>query len=126
MTGRFGRRVRRIEPNERAAFVTVTQLIKSGRFAIRYIAERTGHNESTILDWLNGSTQQAKMDTLLNVARLYGFKSMRTLCKMPPSQIAEAQRQKSQSNDFSTAIETAPDRAPCFASALHQAEAASL
>jgi hypothetical protein len=92
--GRFGRRVRRTEPNDRAAFVAAIQLIKSGRFAIRYIADRTGHDDSTILHWLNGSTQQPKIDTLLNVARLYGFKSMRTLCTMAPNQIAEAEGQK--------------------------------
>jgi hypothetical protein len=92
--GCFGRRVRRTEPNERAALVAVIQLIKSGRFAIRYISEKTGYNESTILHWLNGSTQQPKIDTLLNVARLYGFKSMRTLCTMTPNQIAEAQQPK--------------------------------
>jgi hypothetical protein len=44
--------------------------------------------------WLKGSTQQPKIDTLLSVASLYGFKSMRTLCKMTPNQIAEAERQK--------------------------------
>jgi hypothetical protein len=92
--GRFGRRVRRTEPNDRAAFVAVTQLIKSGRFAIPYIADRTGHNEVTIRHWLTGSTQQPRIDTLLNVARLYGLKSMRTLCAMPPNQIARAERKK--------------------------------
>ena len=92
--GRFGRCVRRTEPNDRAAFVAVTQLIKSGRFAIPCIADRTGHQEATLRGWLKGSTQQPKIDTLLNVARLYGFKSMRTLCKMTPNQIAEAERQK--------------------------------
>ena len=91
---RFGRHVRRAEPNQRAAFVAVIQLIKSGRFSVRYIADRTGHNGGTIRSWLNGSTKQPKIDTLLNVARLYGFKSMRTLCKMTPNQIAEAERQK--------------------------------
>jgi hypothetical protein len=91
---RFGRRVRRTEPNDRAAFVAVIQLIKSGRFSTRYIADRTGHNGITIRSWLNGSTKQPKIDTLLNVARLYGFKSMRTLCTMTPNQIAEAERQK--------------------------------
>jgi hypothetical protein len=86
--------VRRTKPSDRAAFVAVIQLIKSDRFEIRYIADRTGHNDSTILHWLDGSTQQPKIDTLLNVARLYGFKSMRTLSTMTPNQIAEAQGQK--------------------------------
>jgi hypothetical protein len=92
--GRFGRRVRRIEPNDRAAFAAVILLIKSGRFAIPYIADRTGHHEATLRGWLTGSTQQPKIDTLLNIASLYGFKSMRTLCKMTPNQIAAAERQK--------------------------------
>jgi hypothetical protein len=52
------------------------------------------HHKVTFRYWLNGSTQHPKVDTLLNVARLYGFKSMRTLCMMTPNQIAEAQRQK--------------------------------
>jgi hypothetical protein len=91
---RFGRRVRRTEPNDRAAFVAVIQLIKSGRFAIRYIADRTGHHEVTIRNWLDGTTLQPQIDTLLNVARLYGLKSMRTLRTMTPKQIAESQRQK--------------------------------
>ena len=91
---RFGRHVRRAEPNQRAAFVDVIQLIKSGRFSVPYIADRTGHNEVTIRHWLNGSTQQPRIDTLLNVARLYGLKGMRTLCAMTPNQIARAERQK--------------------------------
>jgi hypothetical protein len=91
---RFGRHVRRAEPNQRAAFVAVIHLIKSGRFSVRYIADRTGHNEITIRHWLNGSTQQPRIDTLLNVARLYGLESMRTLCAMTPNQIARAERQK--------------------------------
>ena len=90
--GRFGRHVRRTEPKDRAAFVAVIQLIKSGHFAIRYIADRTGHHEVTIRHLLDGTTQQPQIDTLLNVARLY--KGMRTLCTMPPKQIAKAQRQK--------------------------------
>jgi hypothetical protein len=91
---RFGRTVRRTEPNDRAAFDAVIQLIKSGRFSIPYIADRTGHNGVTIRNWLSGSTKQPRIDTLLNVARLYGFKSMRTLCTMTPNEIAEAERQK--------------------------------
>jgi hypothetical protein len=91
---RFGRCVRRTEPNDRAAFVAVTQLIKSGRFPIPYIAYRTGYREDTIRHWLNGSTQHPQIDTLLNVARLYGLKSIRTPCAMTPNQIAEAQRRK--------------------------------
>jgi hypothetical protein len=91
---RFGRRVRRTEPNGRAALVAVIQLIKSGRFTIPFVADRTGHSEVTIRHWLNGSTLQPQIDTLLNVAGLYGVKSMRTLCTMTPDQIAEAQRRK--------------------------------
>jgi DNA-binding phage protein len=93
-TRRFGRHVRRAEPNQRAAFVAVVQLIKSGRFSVSYIADRTGHNKVTIRHWLNESTQQPRIDTLLNVARLYGLKSMRTLCAMTPNQSGRVERQK--------------------------------